>query len=372
MAYNRENPLTARLAFRKKVSRDGSDKDVFSIGLDTGGKLNYAPGDWLAVLPKNSDESVCRFLKFLNQKTMKISGVPVREIVQKYVCVSEVPGKLGMWMLENNVREDMRGSLEAWIAGDFKKVVKKYDVCDFLEKFLDHPPKPKEILPRLRKLHPRLYSIASSTLKDPNIVELLIASAYRERIGGRVSPGVASSWLNEHLPIGDPIDVFSITTPFKLSKDLDNDILCIGPGVGLAPFLGFFQHRKFFKKRGSSLGRCWLFFGNRHRASDFLFEEDLNHYQNIGVLDRMDLAFSRDQPEKIYVQDRILEHGEEIWQWIHGGASIYVCGSATPMAIDVEAALRKVVEIHGNFSEEDAKKYISNMYKNRHYFRDIY
>jgi len=220
----------------------------------------------------------------------------------------------------------------------------------------------------LKKLAPRLYSISSSPKAHPDEVHLTV-SAVRYEIHGRLRKGVASTFLADR--VGDANYVKVYVQPshgFKPPVNGDTPMIMVGPGTGIAPFRAFLEERL----ATGAKGKNWLFFGDQTRASDFLYEEQLTGWQKDRFLTRLDLAFSRDQQEKIYVQNRMLENGAELWSWLEGGAHFYVCGDASRMAKDVDAALHSIIEKHGGKSADEAKAYVAKLKSNKRYQRDVY
>ncbi len=220
----------------------------------------------------------------------------------------------------------------------------------------------------LRKLPPRLYSIASSQKAHPDSVHLTVG-VVRYPIQGRNREGVCSTFLAERIEIDSVAKVF--VTPnknFKLPEDSEAPIIMVGPGTGIAPFRAFIQERKAMGARGKN----WLFFGDQHFLSDFLYQAEWQAYQKEGVLNKIDLAFSRDQKEKVYVQDKMKANASELYQWLESGAYFYVCGDASRMAKDVDTALHEIVQSEAGFSEAEAKAYIKQLKTEKRYLRDVY
>jgi sulfite reductase (NADPH) flavoprotein alpha-component len=266
----------------------------------------------------------------------------------------------------------MRSTLEQSLNDDFTKFANGYSVADFLEKFAAFPLKIDSFIECLAPLQPRLYSIASSPQKFSNDVYLLVSTAIYTAHDGTTRGGVASSFLNESLLIGETLCVFSVKTHFRLPEDPKTDVIFVGPGVGLAPFMGFLQEREWNHLCGISMGRSWLFFGDQRKATDFLFEKELEDLLQRKILTHLSVAFSRDQDHKIYVQHRIKENGEELWSWICGGAYIYVCGAAKPMASDVLQAFVEIAQRYGDMNAEEAQTYIQTLRREHRYFQDVY
>jgi sulfite reductase (NADPH) flavoprotein alpha-component len=250
---------------------------------------------------------------------------------------------------------------------DLKKWLWGRHVIDLLE-LLPAPMPVPEFITLLRRLVPRLYSISSSPKAHPGEVHLTV-SAVRYQTHGRGRKGVASTFLADR--VGDANYVKVHVQPshgFRTPANGDTPMIMVGPGTGVAPFRAFLEERL----ATGAKGRNWLFFGDQRRASDFLYEEQLIAWQRDGFLTRLDLAFSRDQAEKVYVQTRMLENGPELWSWLEAGAHFYVCGDAGRMAKDVDAALHAIVEKHGARTPEEARAYIARLRSDKRYQRDVY
>jgi len=220
----------------------------------------------------------------------------------------------------------------------------------------------------LRKLGPRLYSISSSPKAHPGEVHLTV-SAVRYESFGRGRKGVASTFLADRIGDADCVKVFvQPSHGFKPPTNPDVPMIMVGPGTGIAPFRAFLEERK----ASGAKGKNWLFFGDQKRASDYLYETELDAWRREGHLSRLDLAFSRDQDAKIYVQDRMVEKAAELWSWLQAGAHFYVCGDASRMAKDVDAALHRIAESAGGKSADQAKAYIAQLKSEKRYQRDVY
>jgi sulfite reductase (NADPH) flavoprotein alpha-component len=243
-----------------------------------------------------------------------------------------------------------------------------HDVLDMLEEHAGIPVTPEELVTSLRKDLPRLYSIASSLRAHPGQVHLLVVSVKYE-IRGRVREGMCSTWLAERWPVGAeaPMYLQNQQKHFAMPADDAAPLIMIGPGTGLAPFRAFVEERRI---RGAR-GRNWLFFGEQHRATDFFYEDELTGYVRDGLL-RLDVAFSRDQAAKVYVQNRMRENARDVWAWLEEGAEIFVCGDKERMAADVDRELHNVVETQGGRTPEQAKQYVDEMKKTKRYKRDVY
>jgi sulfite reductase (NADPH) flavoprotein alpha-component len=229
-------------------------------------------------------------------------------------------------------------------------------------------PSPQEFVALMRKLMPRLYSIASSPRVWGDDVHLTVAIV-RYETNGRQRGGVCSTFMADRvLPGETPVPVFVSNSHFGLPESGDADLIMIGPGTGIAPFRAFLHDRK----ATGAKGRNWLFFGDQHRATDYLYGDEFEAFKADGLLTRLDLAFSRDQANKIYVQDRMRESGAEMWTWLERGAYFYVCGDAKRMAKDVDAELHTIIREHGKLDEAAAVAYVKQMKKDRRLMRDVY
>ena len=220
----------------------------------------------------------------------------------------------------------------------------------------------------MRKLPPRLYSIASSPKAHPGEVHLTVG-VVRYDTHGRQRKGVCSTYLSDRIALGDKVDVFvTANKHFKIPADNDAPMIMVGPGTGIAPFRAFVEERKAVGAKGQN----WLFFGDQHYLTDFLYQTEWQDYLADGVLTKLDVAFSRDQEEKVYVQDRMRENSKELYSWLEKGASFYVCGDASRMATDVDMALHEIIEKEGGKSNEEAAAYVKKLKTDKRYLRDVY
>jgi sulfite reductase (NADPH) flavoprotein alpha-component len=254
--------------------------------------------------------------------------------------------------------DDRKADLKQWLWGQ--------QLADVLHEF-PADLSASELLSVLKRLQPRLYSIASSPKAHAGEVHLTVA-AVRYNNGRRNRKGVSSTFLADRAhDVSVPVFVQK-SAHFRPPRSGDTPMIMVGPGTGVAPFRGFLHERS---ARGAT-GRNWLFFGEQHAATDFYYRDELESMQQSGLLTRLDLAFSRDQADKVYVQDRMREQGAQLWAWLEEGAHFYVCGDASRMAKDVDAALKEVVARHGGLSAERAEEYVGAMAKDRRYVRDVY
>lgn len=372
--WNRKNPYQATVLTNRVLSGPGSLKEVrhyaFALG-DSG--LVYEPGDGLGVRPINDPEVVDALIGRLcvsPDTTVTLEGAEQRldelltysfEIgVPSMDLIEAVAERTGDDELGHVLSTGDRDSLDAWIWGK--------DVLDVLSIDPKLGMEPSELLDLLRPLQHRVYSIASSPLSHEGTVHVTVASV-RYRSSERNHGGVCSTYLADRVGEGESAGVFlSPNKSFRLPSDDDVPVVMIGPGTGIAPFRAFLHERRARK----ASGRNWLFFGDQHRSSDFTYEDELTELLRDGVLNRLDLAFSRDQPDKIYIQHRMRESGKELYSWLEEGAHLYVCGDATRMAKDVDAALHDIVAEHGSCSSDRAEDYISKLKRDKRYLRDVY
>jgi sulfite reductase (NADPH) flavoprotein alpha-component len=372
-SWSKTNPFPARLLARQLLNRPGSAKEVYhhEISLEGSG-LAYEPGDALGVAPKNCPTLVNSLLDALNctgDEPVKIgeTNQPLREALTSHYEITK-PGVEVLTAVAKAAPDcELRALLAPDRADDLKKWLWGRDLLDVLS-LVPTPFAYGELLPRLRKLSPRLYSISSSPRAHPGQVHLTVA-AVRYDTHGRSRKGVASTFLADRVGPEATMGVFvQPSNGFKLPANGDTPIIMVGPGTGIAPFRAFLEERQ----AAGAKGRNWLFFGDQKYASDFLYEEQLTGWQKSGHLTRLDLAFSRDQAEKIYVQDRMVEHAQQLWAWLQEGAHFYVCGDAARMAKDVDAALHKVFETAGGLSADDARAGVAKLKTDKRCQRDVY
>jgi sulfite reductase (NADPH) flavoprotein alpha-component len=373
--YSRKNPFPAKLKTNRKLTKEGSAKDTrhFEIVLEGSG-IQYEVGDSLGVFPTNNPALVEEILSVLgfsgDEQVPDTAGNPVtiREALTRFYVITEKDKKLLAAIAEKDptashflpmVTPEGRAELEAYVWGR-----------EVIDPLLAHPFAkftPEEFVKCLRKLQPRLYSIASSQKAHPTEVHLTVA-AVRYESHGRKREGVCSTFLSDRADESH-VPVFVHTAKhFRVPEDPATHAIMVGPGTGIAPFMAFLQERK---ASGAS-GKNWLFFGDQKASTDFLYREELESWVSEGVLHRLDTAFSRDQAEKIYVQHRMLEAAEELFGWLEQGAYFYICGDASRMAKDVDAALHQVVEKAGGKSAEEAAAYVEELKKSKRYRKDVY
>jgi sulfite reductase (NADPH) flavoprotein alpha-component len=372
--WTRDRPFAAELLSKGVLNGSESDKEVRHIVLSLRGSgIRYEPGDALGVWPQQSPELIETILSatgLMADAPVTIGGEQLalrhalatkRELtvltpptVIKFADLSEDS------RLCNLTRPDEGAALQEFLAGK--------DPVDLLLSHRRVITDAQTLVNLLPPLKPRLYSICSSQLAFPDEVHLTVAAVRYER-DGRRRGGVASTWFADRLDTGDTALVFvQRNARFRLPADPGAPIVMIGPGTGIAPFRAFLHHRR----RQGLTGRTWLFFGDRHASCDFLYRSELESFLHGQQLSRLDTAFSRDQREKIYVQQRMLAAGKELWSWLQDGAWIYVCGDASHMAKDVDAALRTVFVEHGRRSAAQAQLELRELAAEGRYVRDVY
>ena len=369
--YTKEAPLTATLAVNQKITGRDSEKDVRHIEIDLGDSaLRYQPGDALGVWYQNDPALVKELVELLwltGEEPVTVDGktLPLAEALEWHFELTVNTGNI----VENYATLTRSESLLP-LVGD-KAQLQHYaattpivDMVRFSPAQLDA----QALVDLLRPLTPRLYSIASSQAEVESEVHVTVG-VVRYDIEGRARAGGASSFLADRVEEDGEVRIFiEHNDNFRLPANPQTPVIMIGPGTGIAPFRAFMQQRA---AEGAE-GKNWLFFGNPHFTEDFLYQVEWQSYVKEGVLSRIDLAWSRDQQQKVYVQDKLREQGAELWRWINDGAHIYVCGDANRMAKDVEQTLLEVIAEYGAMDAEAADEFLSELRVERRYQRDVY
>lgn len=370
--WNRKNPYSSTISVNRCLSKPGSAKEIrhYEFALADSG-LEYEAGDALGVMPINDPilvQAVIEQLGVDGEAAVAGQDRSLRELLAYNLeirtpsqeLLSEVEKRVTDDELSHLIRHGDKEALDAWLWGK--------DVLDLLQLDPSLRFEVDEFTGLLRPLQHRAYSISSSSKADPTSVHLTIASV-RHSGGGRDRGGVCSTFLADRVAAGAHAGIFvSPNKSFRVPSDDTAPMIMVGPGTGVAPFRAFLQERR---ARGAS-GKNWLFFGDQHRTSDYIYEDELTAFATDGALHRLDLAFSRDQSEKVYVQTRMAEHGKDLYAWLEEGGHFYVCGDATRMAKDVDRALHSVIETHGAMSADAASEYVSNLKREKRYLRDVY
>jgi len=367
----KDNPYASELLVNRLMT-EGSDKETrhFELSLKDSG-LDYLPGDSLGVVPTNCEQVIAELLNAvgltgeesisLGEDTMILKDA----LMHRLACT--VLSKIQIKKFNEIAQSDR--------LADLLKIENKDDLVDYMwgreliDLFIEYPQSglnAQDFTGLLRPMPPRLYSIASSLSAHPEEVHLTVA-VVRYEGNGKERKGVCSSYLAER--VGERVPCYLHPNKnFKLPDDPSIPIIMVGPGTGIAPFRAFIEERR---ATGAS-GKNWLFFGDRSQKTDYLYENEWESYHNDGLLNDLDLAWSRDQEKKVYVQHKMLEKKAQLWSWLQDGAMFYVCGDASRMAKDVDQALRTIAQEEGAMSEEDAGAWVKSLLKERRYLKDVY
>lgn len=380
--FNKDHPFPARITENRLLNKPGSHKETRHLVIDlTGSGLHYKVGDSLGVFASNRPSEVDEIIhrlgvsgdELVSPAMLKLAAsISLREALTSRLALAKPTRKILETLMAKASAEADRAKLAVLLAPENKDQLAGYledrEYVDLLSEFPSATLTPQELVDHLRKLMPRLYSIASSSKPYPNEVHLTVA-VVRYETNHRSRVGVCSTFLADRVALKEtPVPVFVSDSHFGVPEDGAKDIIMVGPGTGIAPFRAFMQERI----ATGATGRNWLFFGDQHRTTDYLYEEEWTQWQAQGALARADLAFSRDQLLKVYVQDRMRENAAELWAWIKGGAHFYVCGDAKRMAKDVDLTLHDVIASQGGLDAAAAAEYVKQMKRDKRYQRDVY
>lgn len=374
--YSRKNPFKAEVLESINLNGRGSNKETRHLELSLEGSgLTYKPGDSLGIYPENDPKLVDLLIEELNWDPEEIVTTnkqgDVRPLKEALISHFEIT-VLTKPLLEQALKLSGNDGLAELLAAGNEEKVKEYidgrDLLDLVRDFGPWPVSANDFVAILRKMPARLYSISSSLEANPDEVHLTIG-AVRYNTHGRDRNGVCSILCAERLEPGDTLPIYIQNNQnFKLPENPDTPIIMVGPGTGVAPFRSFMQERE---EIGAD-GKSWMFFGDQHFVTDFLYQTEWQKWLKDGVLTKMDVAFSRDTEEKVYVQHRMKEQGKELFEWLEAGASFYVCGDEKHMAHDVHETLIDIIEKEGNMSRQNAEEYVANMQQQKRYQRDVY
>jgi len=372
--YTRTNPFPGKLVANRRLTGADSEKDTRHFEIDLKGwGLNYEVGDSMTVWPTNDPVLVDEIIRALCAKgDEEVPGAKgpttLREALLRDYRITQTTPKFlkaiterasAAPLLTELLKPNRKQDLDTYLWG--------MEVIDFL---IEHPSvkfTPAEFVGLLAKLMPRLYSISSSLKAHPEQVHFTIDVVHYES-HGRMRKGVCSSFLGERAE-NAAVPVFPNASRFRLPEDGNTPIVMVGPGTGVAPFRAYLQERKAVGAKGKN----WLFFGSQRESCDYFYRDEFDALKRDGILTRIDCAFSRDQAQKVYVQNRMLENATEIWKWLDAdGAHFFVCGDARRMAKDVDAALRTIVQEQGGKSVDDANEYLEKLKSDKRYKRDVY
>lgn len=372
--YSKSNPYEAEVLENINLTGRGSNKEVRHVELllDNYGE-GFEPGDCLAIIPENDPVIVTQLISLLGwdpELTVEIDNkgntASLTEAFTEHFEITKLTIPLVKKLAELVDDESLNAKLaeDGWV----QTYVEGRDLIDFFKAYNASNIQPSDLLEALRKLPAREYSIASSYKANPDEVHITVG-AVRYNAHDRDREGVCSIQLAERVQPGDTVKMYLKKKPnFKFPFEEDKKVIMIGPGTGVAPFRSYLEEREELDLKGNT----WLFFGEQHFTTDFLYQTDWQTWLNDGILSKLDVAFSRDTDEKVYVQHRIEENSELFFQWLEEGAAIYVCGDEKYMAKDVNEAILRVIAKEGNMSEADAEAYLNQMKTEKRYQRDIY
>ena len=373
--YGKKNPFPAETTDSVLLNGEGTSKETLHLEFSLAGSgMHYEPGDALAVVPLNAPDvvkAVVQAAKLTGNEEIEVKGAG-RKLLADALREDFDITALSRAVLTKLAEVADSATLRGLLTEDAKEKLKEYndgrEIVDALIDFAPHGLSAEALSSIFRKLPVRLYSIASSPVAHADEVHLTVA-AVRYHTHGRTRKGVCSTYLADMVKAGDPVRMFiQPNKNFRLPADGSTPVIMVGPGTGVAPFRAFVSHRAAV----GHTGKNWLFFGDQHYIYDFLYQLEWQDHLKSGALHKLDVAFSRDQPEKVYVQDRMIEQSKELYEWLENGAHFYVCGDASRMAHDVNEALISVIEFQGGISREAAEAYVEELKKSKRYQRDVY
>ncbi len=381
-AYTKDNPFPAKITENRMLNKPGSAKETrhFVVSI-AGSGLHYKAGDSLGVFATSRPSEVDELLRLLGATGDELvspvmlklpAPISLREALSSRLALASPTTKIVSTLAAKATEPAEKAKLTGLLTPESKEVLTAFlderEYVDLLAEFPSAKLTPQEFVDHLRKLMPRLYSIASSPKVYPSEIHLTVA-VVRYTTNQRDRVGVCSSFMADRVQVGaTPTPVFVSHSHFGPPEDGAKDCIMVGPGTGIAPFRAFVQDRV---ASGAS-GRNWVFFGDQKQATDFLYGEEWQDYVAKGQVARLDVAWSRDQLQKVYVQDKMRENGAELWAWLKGGGYFYVCGDAKRMAKDVDLALHEIIGQHGGMDTAAAADYVKQLKKDKRYQRDVY
>ncbi|MFC4304509.1 sulfite reductase subunit alpha [Cohnella boryungensis] len=371
--YDRNNPLRTRLLVRRQLSKNGSEKDTrhYAFDLRDSG-MRYEVGDALGILPTNCPTVVGEIVTATRMSPSapvqwKGQTIPLSEALLHHCEIGRIAPLMLTFVHERSRSEQLERLLKPENRAELKGWLHGRQLVDLLQQFPIET-NAEDFVGALKPLQPRLYSISSSSKATPDEVHITV-STVRYSQDGKTRNGICSAFLADRIQSDTEVPIFvQKANHFRPPANPDLPMIMVGPGTGVGPFRGFLQERQVVGAKGKN----WLIFGEQRAEFDFYFQEELEEMQRSGLLSRLDTAFSRDQPEKIYVQHRMLEHGAELWSWLQEQAHFFVCGDASRMAKEVETALVAVIRDHGGMRDEAAEAYVKEMARTKRYARDVY
>ena len=374
--YSRTNPFQAEVFENINLNGRGSNKETLHLELSLeGSDLQFEPGDSLGIYPENDTTLVDLLISELGLNPEELVTInkqgeelKLQDALRSNFEITVLTKPLLQQVAKLISNEELTGLLTKEREEELRTYIYGRDLLDLVKDFAPWKVSASELISILRKLPARLYSIASSLKANPDEVHLTIGTVNYEA-HGRDRKGVCSNYCVENAAPGESLAVYvQRNENFKLPTNSDTPIIMIGPGTGIAPFRAFMEERE----EDEAEGKSWLFFGDQHFVTDFLYQTEWQQWHKNGVLTKLDLAFSRDTAEKVYVQHRMLEQSEELFKWLEEGAVVYVCGDEKNMATDVHAALVTILEEEGGMNHIEAEAYIANMQQQKRYQRDVY
>jgi len=371
METSRSNPFISKIKHRSLLNKEGSSKSTFHVELTAHPDLSYSPGDSIAILPQYSDERIESLLKLFNNHdsfTYKDETHPLALLLKSKLNLDTFSKKF-LRALSTQSINNQHVMKELLVDGEKSKAfINEHILESALAFFKPKNPDIQALISSLSPVLPRMYSIASSQMEHPQEIHLTVATfTYRKQ--EQVCSGLGSNFLcfcAEQEKTDIPYYIHH-SPKFKLPSSHSTDIIMVGPGTGIAPYRAFLQERR----AHNSTGKHWLFFGDRNKETDFYYEDFFKKFQLTHHLD-LDLAFSRDQRDKIYVQHKMHEQSKKLWEWLENGAHMYICGDAKQMARDVQQTLQQIAQAEGKLTEEGAKAFVKQMRKEQRLNFDVY
>uniref|UniRef100_A0A671MBY8 NADPH--hemoprotein reductase n=1 Tax=Sinocyclocheilus anshuiensis TaxID=1608454 RepID=A0A671MBY8_9TELE len=401
--FDSKNPFLAAVTVNRKLNKAG-DRHLMHLELDiTGSKIRYESGDHVAVYPINDSVIVNRIgdllgvdldtvisLNNLDEESNKKHPFPCpstyRTALTHYLDITNPPRtnvlyELAQYATEPKDQENMRkmassspegkALYQSWVLDSCRNILAILEDFPSLRPPIDHL---CELLPRLQA---RYYSIASSSKVHANSIHICAVVVEYETKTGRVNKGVATNWLKNKMPTDNghkaTVPMYIRKSQFRLPFKSTNPVIMVGPGTGIAPFMGFVQERGWLKEQGKDVGDTVLYYGCRYKKEDFLYQEELEEFEKTGVLTALNVAFSRDQAEKVYVQHLLKKNKEAVWRLVHSdNAHIYICGDARNMARDVQNAFYEIAEELGGLSRSQAVDYVKKLMTKGRYSQDVW
>ncbi len=375
--YTRNQPYLAKVRVNERLTGPESEKETIHVELELEEGMTYTPGDAVGIIPTNREAQVASVLKALGftgdervQDHYK-NEISLLEALTAHLGI----GKLARGSVNQYAKlcgDDVPAGIAALLGTENKAFAEEYvwgrEFIDLITEFPGVITEPQQLFVVLQRLQPRMYSIASSQAAHPGEVHTTVR-VVRYTAHGHDRQGVASGHLGERAPVGAVLPIYlHENKAFRLPEDTDAPVIMIGPGTGIAPFRAFLEHRQALGHKGDN----WLFFGEQRSVSDYLYKEQFLAMEADGLLTKLHTAFSRDQHNKVYVQDRMRENAAELFAWLERGAYFYVCGDASRMAKDVELALLDVIANGTESTPEHAAGYLAEMKKAKRYQRDVY